>query len=82
MKFYEIDGALQEAITVGDKPVRLKIEIAFAGHFESIFEQDILEANFYGLKETAGGTSARGELIIDNQYGVHAFNPHGCGLKA
>ncbi|MDR0473837.1 MAG: hypothetical protein LBH43_09250 [Treponema sp.] len=60
MKFYEIDNALQEAIAAADKPVRLKIEIKVAGHFESVFEQDIIEANFYGLKEVAGGTSARG----------------------
>jgi hypothetical protein len=41
MKFYEIDNALQEAIAAGDKPVRLRIEIQAAGHFESVFEQDI-----------------------------------------
>ena len=67
MKFYEIDQALQEAIAAADKPVRLKIEIAFAGYFESVFEQDIVEANFYGLKEAAGGTSARGEITISNE---------------
>jgi hypothetical protein len=60
VKFYEVDNALREAITAAEKAVRLKIEIAFAGHFESVFEQDIVEANFYGLKEAAGGTSARG----------------------
>jgi hypothetical protein len=67
VKFYEIDNALQEAITIADKPVRLKIEIQIAGHFESVFEQDIIEANFCGLKETAGGTSSRGELKINNR---------------
>jgi hypothetical protein len=66
MKFYEIDSALQEAIGAGDKPVRLRIEIQVAGHFETVFEQDIIEANFYGLKEKAGGTSARGEIVIEN----------------
>jgi hypothetical protein len=81
MKFYEIDGALQEAITAGDKPVRLKIEIAFEGYFEGIFEQDIIEANFYGLKEAAGGTTARGELIIDNQFGVHTYTGAGLGTQ-
>jgi hypothetical protein len=51
---------------MGDKPVRLKIEIKVAGHFESVFEQDIIEANFFGLKKAAGGTSSRGELLIAN----------------
>ncbi|MDR0442123.1 MAG: hypothetical protein LBH44_01790 [Treponema sp.] len=64
MKFYEIDGALQEAVVAADKPVRLKIEIDVGGHFVSVNEQDILEANFFGLKEAAGGTSARGEILI------------------
>ena len=82
MKFYEIDNALQEAITAADKPVRLKIEIAFAGHFESVFEQDIVEANFFGLKEVAGGTSARGELLLDTTQGIYAENPHPCGFSA
>jgi hypothetical protein len=66
MKFYETDSALQEAVTAADKPVRLKIEIQKAGRFESVFEQDIIEANFYGLKEAAGGTSSRGEILIAN----------------
>jgi hypothetical protein len=67
MKFYEIDNALQEAIAAGDKPVRLKIELQIAGHFESIFEKDIIEANFYGLKEASGGTSSRGDILINNE---------------
>ena len=65
MKFYEIDNALQEAITAANKPIRVKIEFDVAGHFESVFEQDIIEANFYGLKEAAGGTTARGEILIE-----------------
>jgi hypothetical protein len=67
MKFYTIDNALQEAITSADKPVRLRIEIQVAGHFESVFEQDIAEAHFYGLKEVAGGVSSRGEILINNK---------------
>ena len=66
MKFYEIDGALQEAIAAGDKPIRVKIDIQVGGHFESVFEKDIIEADFYGLKEAAGGTSSRGEILIAN----------------
>ncbi|MCL2479759.1 MAG: hypothetical protein FWF22_09660, partial [Treponema sp.] len=64
MKFYEIDNALQEAITAADKPVRLKIEIAGTELFESFSPFDVIEANFYGLKEAAGGTSARGEILL------------------
>jgi hypothetical protein len=64
MKFYEIDEALQGAITAGDKPVRVQIQIELLWGFESIFEQDILEVDFYGLKEAAGGTSARGRCYL------------------
>ena len=53
MKFYEIDNALTDAINAADKHVWLKIEIAINGYFEVIPEQDIIEANFYGLKEAA-----------------------------
>src|SRR5215469_5794371 len=74
MKFYQIDNALQEAICAADKPVRLRIEIDIGGHFESVFEQDIVEANFWGLKEVAGGTTARGELLLDNPKGIYSFS--------
>ncbi|MDR2478337.1 MAG: hypothetical protein LBD48_03380, partial [Treponema sp.] len=66
MKFYEIDNALQEASTVVDKPVRVKIQIELPWEFENVFERDIVEADFYGLKEAAGGTSARGEILLQN----------------
>ena len=81
MKFYEIDSALQEAIATADKPVRLRIEIELNGYFESIFEQDIVEANFYGLKEAAGGTSARGELLLDNPQGIYSYTGAGPGSQ-
>src|SRR5215510_8066077 len=74
MKFYDIDNALIEAITAADKPVRLKIEIDLGTHFESVFEQDIVEANFYGLKEVAGGTTARAELLLDNPQGIYSYS--------
>jgi hypothetical protein len=74
MKFYEVDSALQEAITAAEKPLRLKIEIdSGKGFFHGVFEQDIIEANFYGLKEAAGGTTARGELLIDNAQGIYSI---------
>ena len=71
MKFYDIDDSLDEAIVAANKPVRVKIEIARNGNFESVFQEDIIEATFYGLKETAGGTAARGELILDNPQGIY-----------
>ena len=70
MRFYEIDPALEEAIVSADKPVRLRVEIDMGGHFESVFEQDIIEANFYCLKEAAGGVSSRGEVLISNEHGA------------
>jgi len=70
MKFYEIDSGLQEAIIAAEKQVRVKIELTINGHFETVFEQDIIEANFFGLKEAAGGTSARGEILIRNEQGA------------
>ncbi|MDR2433607.1 MAG: hypothetical protein LBD47_03455, partial [Treponema sp.] len=83
MKFYEIDNALVEAIGAGDKPVRVLIEIDFTGDgsFESVFEQDILEADFYGLKEAAGGTSARGEILLANPQGIYSYTGAGPGTQ-
>ena len=74
IKFYEIDNALTEAIAAADKPVRIKIEIDLGSHFESVFEQDIVKANFWGLKETSGGTTARGELLLDNPQGIYSYS--------
>jgi hypothetical protein len=83
MKFYEIDNALIEAIEAGDKPVRVRIQIDFTGggDFESVFEQDILEADFYGLKEAAGGTSARGDVLLDNPQGIYSYTGAGPGTQ-
>jgi hypothetical protein len=83
MKFYEIDNALIEAIEAGDKPVRVRIQIDFTGggSFESVFEQDILEADFYGLKEIAGGTTARGEILLANPQGIYAYTGAGPGTQ-
>jgi hypothetical protein len=83
MKFYEIDNALIEAIEAGDKPVRVRIDIDFTGKgdLESVFEQDILEADFYGLKEAAGGTSARGDVLLDNPQGIYTYTGAGPGTK-
>jgi len=82
MKFYDVDSALQEAITAADKPVRLKVEIELDGHFQSVFEQDIIEANFYSLKEAAGGVSSRGDVLLDNSCGLFSnCGGTGAGLK-
>jgi hypothetical protein len=81
MRFYEIDNALQEDVTTANKPIRLRIEIQVAGYFETVFEQDILEANFYGLKEAAGGTSSRAELLLDNHHGSYSYSNVGAGSQ-
>ncbi|MFP3041739.1 hypothetical protein LQZ19_07940 [Treponema primitia] len=74
MKFYEIDTALSEAIERGDNPVRVRISLDWSGHgyYETVFERDIIEASFFGLQETAGGTTARGDILLDNTYGHYA----------
>jgi len=74
MKFYDVDNALQEAINAADKYVRLRIEIENGGHFECVFEQDIIEANFYSIKEVSGGVSSRGEVLIDNSCGFFSYS--------
>ena len=82
MKFYTIDNALQEAVTAADKPVRVKIEIELDGHFQSVFEQDIIEANFYSLKEASGGVSSRGDVLIDNSCNFFSSSGNtGAGLQ-
>jgi len=81
VKFYEIDNALQETIIAGNKPIRLKIELEITGHFERIFEKDIVEANFFGLKEAAGGTTARGEILLDNPKGIYSYLSTGTGSQ-
>jgi len=67
MKFYEVDGALQQAIAAGDKTVRVKIEIQAGGSFMAVNEDDIIEARFWGLKEAAGGVSSRGEVVFRSE---------------
>jgi len=81
MKFYDIDNALKESIDTAYKPVKLRIEIQLAGHYESVFEQDIIEANFYSLKEAAGGVSSRAELLLDNAIGIYAYSGTGAGSQ-
>ena len=81
MKFYQVDNALQEAINAADKPVRLKIEIELGGHFQSVFEQDIIEANFYSMKKVAGGVTTKGDVLIDNSYGLFSDYGNSAGLK-
>jgi len=81
MKFYEVDNALQEAINTATRNIRLKIELEVAGHFERIFEKDIVEASFFGLKEAAGGTTARGEILLDNPKGIYSYLSTGTGSQ-
>jgi hypothetical protein len=79
MKFYAIDDVLRDAIDKADTPVRLRIDIERGGHFESVFEQDIIEAHFFALKEVEGGTSTRGEVILDNPQGIYSVSSPGQG---
>jgi len=82
MKFYDIDSALKEAIEAGDKALKIRIKIdSGQGYYHSVYENDIIEANFYGLKEAAGGISARGELIIENQHGIYFFSNVSAGAQ-
>jgi len=81
VNFYDIDNALEEAINAADKPIRLKIEIDLGSRFESVFEKDIIEANFYSLKETAGGVAARGEILLDNPQGIYSYSSIKPGTK-
>ena len=67
MRFYEIDSALQEAVDAADKVVRVKVEIDYDGKGESVFDNDIVRADFFGLKEVSGGVSARGEITVNNE---------------
>jgi hypothetical protein len=67
MKFYDVDAALQEAIIKADSLIRLRLDILFSEQVISMTDDDIIEATFYGLKETAGGTSSRGEVIFINE---------------
>jgi hypothetical protein len=74
MRFYEVDEALSEAIGRGDRTVRVRVAVDWdgGGRFEGVFERDIVEASFYGLKEVGGGTSARGEILLDNPQGIYS----------
>ncbi|MDR0383083.1 MAG: hypothetical protein LBH50_03765, partial [Spirochaetaceae bacterium] len=82
MRFYQIDGALEEAVEAGGKKARVRVEIDFGGNgvCHPVLEGDILRADFYGLKEAAGGVSARGELLLDNRGGLYSGN--GCRAGA
>ncbi|GHT52202.1 hypothetical protein FACS1894106_0400 [Spirochaetia bacterium] len=77
MKFYEIDDSLSEAIEKGDRAVRLRISI----DSETVSDKDIIEASFFGLKETGGGTAARGDVLLDNSKGAYAAGGTGAGRE-
>ena len=81
MNFYELDNILQEKIDEADKAVRVRIEIKLNGHFERVFDDDIIEANFFGLKEKAGGISSRGEILLDNTNSVYSYFSVGYGTQ-
>jgi hypothetical protein len=76
MMFYQIDGAVAGAIASGELALRIGIEIDFdkSGAFTPVLEKNILRADFYGLKEASGGTTARGEILLDNPGGMYTNN--------
>jgi hypothetical protein len=77
MKFYEIDDALSEGIEAGDKRLRLKLEYDLDGVTTTVNENDVLEADFFTLKEVAGGVASRGEVFLDNSSGAYSVDtPH------
>jgi hypothetical protein len=80
VNFYSIDPALQEAVTTAEKPVRLQIEIHVGSHTMNVFEEDIIEANFFGLKEESGGVSSRGEVLLANNHGAYSFSESRLGI--
>jgi hypothetical protein len=81
MKFYDIDPAVLEQVKKGEQAVRLRLEIDRdgLGNFETVLENDIIEANFYGLKEATGGTTARGDVVLDNSSGLYGGGESGQG---
>jgi len=79
MMFYDVDKKLHNAMTDANNTVRLKIEIDLGGYFESVFERDIVSAFFVGMKEAAGGVSARGEVVLDNTIGIYDYSGVGPG---
>jgi hypothetical protein len=83
MKFYQIDNALSEAIERGDSPVRLRISLDLSGNgsFDTVADKDIIEASFTGLKEVSGGTTAWGEVLIDNTDSSYTFGGNGAGTE-
>jgi hypothetical protein len=81
MRFYDIDNALKEAVEAGDKPVRVRVEIDRDGGFEAVADRDVVETNFYGLKEVSGGTSARGEVLLENEQGLYPIDGDGAGRE-
>ena len=81
MKFYALDDSLQEATAAAGKPVRLKIDIQLPTHSESVFPEDIIEARFWGQKESSGGVSSRGELLLENPHGIYSWAEAGSGTK-
>jgi len=82
VKFYEVDDGLCKAITGANLPVRVKVEIESGGGVEAVCESDIISATFAGLRETAGGISSRGEVVLDNSNGKYSGGFAGPGAVA
>jgi hypothetical protein len=81
MNFYTLDGALHEAIAAAEKPLRLKIDIHLSNRVEGVFPQDIIEAHFWGQKESSGSVSSRGEVLLENPHCMYSYTEVGEGTK-
>jgi len=79
MRFYDVDPDLRKAMNDAGNAARLKIEFELGGRFEAVFERDIVSAYFVGMKEAAGGVSARGEIVLDNSIGIYEYEDAGPG---
>ena len=77
MRFYDVDPELQKVMNDAGNAVRLKIEFDFGGRLEAVFERDIVSAYFVGIREAAGGVSARGDIVLDNGIGIYDYDGAG-----
>ena len=79
MRFYDVDNDLLKAMNDAGNEARVKIEFELGGRYEAVFERDIVSAYFVGMREAAGGVSARGEIVLDNSIGIYEYEDAGPG---
>jgi hypothetical protein len=83
MRFYDVSSEMLSAIEAGDLPLRVRIEIDLSrnGAFTVVDEKDVIQADFYSLKESGGGTAAYGEVLLDNPAGRYLAADGGAGVE-